>query len=30
MWHTPRLLYDNWREEWDAFPWNEDERRKPK
>ncbi|SFD43331.1 cryptochrome/photolyase family protein [Roseivivax sediminis] len=28
MWHTPRLLYDNWREEWDAFPWNEDRRRK--
>ncbi|SEL19978.1 deoxyribodipyrimidine photo-lyase [Roseivivax marinus] len=27
MWHTPRLLYDNWREEWAAFPWNEDERR---
>ncbi|MFW2541610.1 cryptochrome/photolyase family protein [Primorskyibacter sp. 2E107] len=27
MWHTPRLLEDNWREEWQAFPWNEDERR---
>ncbi len=27
MWHTPRLLTRNWREEWDAFPWNEDERR---
>ncbi|MFW2586770.1 cryptochrome/photolyase family protein [Sagittula sp. SSi028] len=26
MWHTPRLLTDNWREDWDAFPWNEDER----
>ncbi|MBE3637184.1 cryptochrome/photolyase family protein [Mangrovicoccus algicola] len=22
-WHTPRLTRDNWREEWDAFPWNE-------
>ncbi|MFP7572086.1 cryptochrome/photolyase family protein [Marivita sp. S2033] len=27
MWHTPRILTDNWREDWDAFPWNEDERR---
>ena len=27
MWHTPRILSDNWREEWSAFPWNEDERR---
>ncbi len=26
LYHTPRLLTDNWREEWDAFPWNEDER----
>ena len=26
MWHTPRILTDNWREEWQAFPWNEDER----
>ncbi len=26
MWHTPRLLTGNWREDWDAFPWNEDER----
>lgn len=24
--HTPRLVDGNWREEWDAFPWNEDER----
>lgn len=24
--HTPRLMADNWREEWAAFPWNEDER----
>jgi deoxyribodipyrimidine photo-lyase len=23
-WHTPRLVSGNWREEWDAFPWNED------
>lgn len=22
--HTPRLVSGNWREEWDAFPWNED------
>ncbi|MCA0847687.1 cryptochrome/photolyase family protein [Salipiger thiooxidans] len=28
MWHTPHLLEDNWRDEWKAFPWNEDERRK--
>ena len=27
MVHTPRLLTGNWREDWDAFPWNEDERR---
>ena len=26
MHHTPRLLDRNWREDWDAFPWNEDER----
>jgi deoxyribodipyrimidine photo-lyase len=25
--HTPRLVTGNWREEWDAFPWNEDETR---
>lgn len=25
--HTPQLVDGNWREEWDAFPWNEDERR---
>ncbi len=24
--HTPRIVRDNWREEWDGFPWNEDER----
>ncbi|MGR3491271.1 MAG: cryptochrome/photolyase family protein, partial [Shimia sp.] len=23
--HTPRIATDNWREDWDAFPWNEDE-----
>ena len=22
--HTPRIVSGNWREEWDAFPWNED------
>lgn len=27
MHHTPRLVSGNWREDWDAFPWNEDERR---
>jgi deoxyribodipyrimidine photo-lyase len=26
MWHTPRILSDNWKEDWDAFPWNTDER----
>ncbi|MEO3414112.1 deoxyribodipyrimidine photo-lyase [Roseovarius sp. CAU 1744] len=26
MYHTPRILSDNWREEWASFPWNEDER----
>lgn len=24
-WHTPRIVDRNWREEWDAFQWNEDE-----
>ncbi|MEL6608917.1 MAG: deoxyribodipyrimidine photo-lyase [Pseudomonadota bacterium] len=24
--HTPRIATGNWREDWDAFPWNEDER----
>ena len=24
--HTPRIVSDNWKEDWDAFPWNEDER----
>jgi len=23
IWHTPRLVSRNWREEWDAFPWRE-------
>lgn len=27
MHHTPRILTSNWREEWEAFNWNEDERR---
>ncbi len=27
VYHTPRITTGNWREEWDAFPWNEDERR---
>ena len=26
MHHTPRILTDNWREDWDAFPWQEDAR----
>ncbi|WP_439156106.1 cryptochrome/photolyase family protein [Yoonia sp.] len=24
--HTPRIVHDNWKEDWDAFPWNTDER----
>jgi deoxyribodipyrimidine photo-lyase len=28
VYHTPRIVKGNWREEWDAFPWNEDERLK--
>ncbi|WP_299875382.1 deoxyribodipyrimidine photo-lyase [uncultured Sulfitobacter sp.] len=24
MHHTPRILTGNWREDWDAFPWQED------
>ncbi|NHQ75957.1 deoxyribodipyrimidine photo-lyase [Roseovarius gahaiensis] len=24
-WHTPRIMRDNWRPEWDGFPWNTDE-----
>lgn len=27
VYHTPRITTANWRTEWDAFPWNEDERR---
>ena len=26
--HTPRITTDNWREEWEAFPWKTDERLK--
>ncbi|WP_226780753.1 cryptochrome/photolyase family protein [Oceaniglobus trochenteri] len=26
VYHTPRIVSDNWREDWSAFPWNEDER----
>lgn len=25
LWHTPHIATDNWREEWAAFPWNENE-----
>jgi len=25
LWHTPRLANGNWREDWDAFPWSEDD-----
>ncbi|MFK7764966.1 MAG: deoxyribodipyrimidine photo-lyase [Roseobacter sp.] len=25
MHHTPRILEDNWKENWAAFPWNTDE-----
>lgn len=24
IYHTPRITTDNWREGWDAFPWNAD------
>ncbi|WP_170398213.1 cryptochrome/photolyase family protein [Ruegeria arenilitoris] len=24
MFHTPQLLTENWKQEWDAFPWNTD------
>lgn len=27
MHHTPRILTSNWREEWDGFDWNRDEKR---
>jgi deoxyribodipyrimidine photo-lyase len=26
IYHTPHIVERNWREEWDAFPWNTDER----
>jgi len=26
MHHTPRILTQNWREEWEGFDWNDDER----
>jgi deoxyribodipyrimidine photo-lyase len=26
MHHTPRILDRNWKEDWDAFPWNDDAR----
>lgn len=26
MHHTPRILTGNWREDWDAFPWQDDAR----
>ncbi len=25
MHHTPRIVTGNWKEDWDAFPWNTDE-----
>ena len=27
MWHTPQILTENWKSDWDAFPWNTDERK---
>ena len=27
VYHTPHITSGNWREDWDAFPWNEDERK---
>ncbi|SFP55713.1 cryptochrome/photolyase family protein [Tranquillimonas alkanivorans] len=27
VYHTPHITASNWREDWDRFPWNEDERR---
>ncbi|MZR13844.1 deoxyribodipyrimidine photo-lyase [Maritimibacter sp. DP07] len=26
VYHTPQIMTDNWRPEWDAFPWRDDER----
>ncbi|MEJ6395021.1 deoxyribodipyrimidine photo-lyase [Gymnodinialimonas sp. 2305UL16-5] len=28
VYHTPRITSTSWREEWEAFPWNSDERLK--
>jgi deoxyribodipyrimidine photo-lyase len=28
VYHTPHIVERNWREEWEAFPWNEDARAK--
>ena len=28
VWHTPRITSGNWREAWDSFPWQDDERTK--
>ncbi|MBE0413913.1 deoxyribodipyrimidine photo-lyase [Yoonia sp.] len=25
--HTPRIVSDNWKQDWDSFPWNTDEKR---
>ncbi len=27
VYHTPHIIRSNWREAWDAFPWDEDETR---
>ncbi len=27
LWHTPQIMTENWKPDWDSFPWNEDERR---
>ncbi len=27
VWHTPRIVSGNWREDWDTFPWSEDTQR---
>ncbi|MBI6629177.1 cryptochrome/photolyase family protein [Pontibaca salina] len=29
MHHTPRLLSENWKADWDTFPWNTDKRLAP-
>jgi deoxyribodipyrimidine photo-lyase len=28
MYHSPQILEENWRDEWDGFPWQEDRRLK--